>query len=159
MYVRRSSKICSFSRHSNGHVYESNQAAGWQPPQKAPAPKGTLKHQLGTEHPLTSPQETKALTAGKDHQGPGEPKFIPIRRHWKTTFKPDDIPFADATRQNQDSTVDAAPNAVMQRWKTEAVRNQPFHAIDAVALPDTRSAGQNQSASQLSGSSVGYLAD
>lgn len=103
--------------------------------------------------PLTSQQEKKAITAGQGHQGPSGTELIYIHRDW-TAFKHDDFPFAGGIGQAQHSTVDEAFNAAMQRWKAEAMRNQPFHAMEAVALP----AGQNQSESQRSSSSVGYLA-
>ena len=73
-------------------------------------------------------------------------------------FKYDDFPCAGLTGQAQYSTADPAFNAAMQRWRAEAMRNQPFHTIEAIAVLETRSAGQNKSESERSGSSVGYLA-
>ncbi|CZR62465.1 uncharacterized protein PAC_12362 [Phialocephala subalpina] len=122
-------------------------------------PTKPIKPQGGSHH--KKPQytkEAKAVTTGQGHQGPSGPEFIPIHRDW-TAFKYDDFPFAGAIGQAQYSTVDAASNAAMQRWKAEAMRNQPFHTIEAVALLETKSAGQNESESQRSGSNVGYLAD
>ncbi|RDL38441.1 Uncharacterized protein BP5553_02781 [Venustampulla echinocandica] len=103
-------------------------------------------------------KEAKVVTTGQDHQGPSGPGFIPIHRDWMG-FKYDKFPSTGTMGQAQYSTVDAAPNAAMQRWEAEAMRSQPFHGIKAVALPETRSVSHNQSESQRSGSSVGYVAD